>query len=310
MKCSIIIRAFNEEEHIGRLLEGLRHQTLKDVEIILVDSGSTDTTVEIAESLGAHVVRIPSEEFTFGRSLNYGIREATCEYIVIASAHVYPVYPDWLAALLHPLLDLRVALSYGKQRAPARAKFSEKQIFYQWYPELGKLHQETAFCNNANAAIRRSLWERNPYDETLTGLEDLAWAKWAQEQGYEISYVAEAEVIHTHHETPHGVFNRYRREAMAFKRIYPESHFSIYDFLRLSSANISSDIWHASREKVFWRSLVSILWFRLMQFHGTRLGHHETSLITPQLRETFYYARGRKSRHESRREVEPIQYHK
>jgi rhamnosyltransferase len=310
MKCSIIIRAFNEEEHIGRLLEGLRHQTLKDVEIILVDSGSTDTTVEIAESLGAHVVRIPSEEFTFGLSLNYGIREATCEYIVIASAHVYPVYPDWLAALLHPLLDLRVALSYGKQRAPARAKFSEKQIFHQWYPELGKLHQETAFCNNANAAIRRSLWERNPYDETLTGLEDLAWAKWAQEQGYEISYVAEAEVIHTHHETPHGVFNRYRREAMAFKRIYPESHFSIYDFLRLSSANISSDIWHASREKVFWRSLVSILWFRLMQFHGTRLGHHETSLITPQLRETFYYARGRKSRHESRREVEPIQYHK
>jgi rhamnosyltransferase len=310
MNCSIIIRAFNEEKHIGRLLEGIRRQTLKDVEIILVDSGSTDSTVEIAESHGAHVVRIPPEEFTFGRSLNYGIREAASEFIVVASAHIYPVYPDWLAALLHPLLDRHTALSYGKQRAPLSGKFSEKQIFHQWYPELGKLHQETAFCNNANAAIRRSLWEKNPYDETLTGLEDLAWAKWAREQGYEISYVAEAEIVHIHEETPRGVFNRYRREAMAYKRIYPESHFSIYDFARLASANISSDIWHAWHEQVLWSSLFSILWFRLMQFHGTRLGHRETSLITPQLRETFYYARGRRSGTEARREVEPIQYQK
>ena len=310
MNCSIIIRAYNEEKHIRRLLEGIRHQTLKDVETILVDSGSTDSTVEIAESYGAHIVRIPAEEFTFGRSLNYGIREATSEFIVIASAHVYPVYPDWLAALLHPLFDGQVALSYGKQRAPRSAKFSEKQIFHQWYPEQNKLHQATAFCNNANAAIRRSLWRRNPYDETLTGLEDLAWAKWAKEQGFEISYVAEAEIIHTHEETPRGVFNRYRREAMAYKRIYPESHFSIYDFMRLASANIASDFWHASNEKVLWKNLVSILWFRLMQFHGTRLGHRETSLLTPQLRETFYYARGRKTRAETSREVEPIQYQK
>lgn len=310
MNCSIVIRAYNEEKHIGRLLEGIRHQTLKDVEVILVDSGSTDSTVEIAESLGARIVRIAPEEFTFGKSLNCGIRQATSEFIVIASAHVYPVYPDWLAALLYPLLDEKVAVSYGKQRAPESGKFSEKQIFHQWYPEQGRLRQETPFCNNANAAIRRSLWERNPFDETLTGLEDLAWARWAVDQGYEISYVAEAEVIHIHEETPHGVFNRYRREAMAFKRIFPESHFSIYDFARLTLANIASDVWHAARERVLWRNAASIVWFRFMQFHGTRMGHRETSLITPQLRETFYYARERKSKKEARREVEPIQYHK
>ena len=310
MDCSIIIRAFNEEKHIGRLLQGIRHQTFRNSEVILVDSGSTDFTVEIAESYGARIVRIPPEEFTFGRSLNYGIREAASEFIVMASAHVYPVYPDWLAALLHPLLDKRVALSYGKQRAPVSAKYSEKQIFHQWYPETGQMHQETAFCNNANAAIRRSLWEKNPYDETLTGLEDLAWAKWARDRGYWISYVAEAEVIHVHNETPRGVFNRYLREAMAYKKIYPESNFSIYDFARLTSANIASDIWHASHENNLWKNLFSILWFRVMQFHGTRLGHRRTSLITPQLRETFYYARGKRSRMESKREVEPIQYQK
>src|SRR5215207_9077186 len=98
MNCSIVIRAYNEQNHIGRLLEGIRHQTLKDVEVILVDSGSTDSTIEIAELFGARVVSIPPEEFSFGRSLNYGVQEATHEFIVIASAHVYPVYPDWLAS--------------------------------------------------------------------------------------------------------------------------------------------------------------------------------------------------------------------
>jgi rhamnosyltransferase len=66
MNCSIVIRAYNEERHIGRLLDGIKHQTLKDVEVILVDSGSTDSTVEIAESYDARIVKIPSEEFTFG----------------------------------------------------------------------------------------------------------------------------------------------------------------------------------------------------------------------------------------------------
>lgn len=308
MNCSIVIRAYNEEKHIGRLLEGIRHQTVKDVEIILVDSGSTDGTVSVAESFGARIVRIRPDEFTFGRSLNFGIKSATRELIVIASAHVYPVYPDWLETLLRPFEDEQVALTYGKQRGPDFAKFSEQQIFHQWYPDVSKPRQETAFCNNANAAIRKSLWEKNNYDETLTGLEDLAWAKWANQQGFAISYVAEAEIIHVHNETPHGVYNRYRREAMALRKIYPEAHFNFYDFLRLTATNIFSDLWHAVREGVLLKNLFSIFWFRYMQFHGTRIGHRETSLVTPQLRETFYYARERKGKEEGRRDVEPIRY--
>lgn len=308
MNCSIIIRSYNEEKHIGRLLEGIRHQTVKDVEIILVDSGSTDSTVSVAESFGARIVRIPSAEFTFGRSLNYGVRAATRELVVIVSAHVYPVYPDWLETLLRPFDDDKVALTYGKQRGPDFAKFSEGQIFHQWYPDVSKPRQETAFCNNANAAIRKSLWEKNPYDETLTGLEDLAWAKWAKEQGHAIAYVAEAEIVHVHNETPRGVFNRYRREAMAFKRIHSEAHFNLYDFLRLTIANILSDLWHAAHGRVLLKNLASIFWFRYMQFHGTRIGYRESGSLTAQLRETFYYARERKPNDGAKRDVEPIRY--
>ena len=308
MNCSIVIRAYNEEKHIGRLLEGIRQQTLKDVEIILVDSGSTDKTVSVAESFGTRIVRIPSAEFTFGRSLNFGVREGTRDYVVIASAHVYPVYPDWLESLLRPFEDEQVALAYGKQRGPHSAKYSEQQIFHQWYSDAGKPNQETAFCNNANAAIHKSLWEQYPYDETLTGLEDLAWAKLAKEQGYKIAYVPEAEIIHVHDETPRGVFNRYRREAMAFKKIYPESHFSVYDFIRLTAMNILSDVWHAARERVLWKNIASIFWFRFIQFHGTRIEYRESGLLTPQLRETFYYARERKKKEGMKRDIEPIQY--
>jgi len=122
--------------------------------------------------------------------------------------------------------------------------------------------------------------------------------------------VAEAEVVHVHQETPRGVFNRYRREAMAFKRIHPEAHFNLYDFARLTVMNILSDLYHAARERVLWKNVSSIFWFRLMQFHGTRLGYRESGQLTPQLRETFYYARERKPKDSAKRNVEPIRYNK
>jgi rhamnosyltransferase len=308
MKCSIVIRAFNEADHLPRLLEGIRQQTVRDVEIILVDSGSTDDTVQIAESYGAKIVHISSAEFTFGSSLNVGVQAATHDLVVIASAHVYPLYPDWLKCLLLPFSDEQNALVYGKQRGAETSKFSESRIFKQWYPDTDIMRQENPFCNNANVAIRRAVWCENPYDETLTGLEDLAWAKRVQNTGYSISYVASAVVIHKHDETPHGVYNRYRREAMAFKRIFPESHFNIYDLIRLTGSNIASDLFHAARQREVWRHFKSILWFRCMQFFGTYQGYRQSGPVTQQLRQTFYYPHW-SSRDSEERDVQRIEYH-
>ena len=131
MHYSIVIRAYNEKKHLGRLLEGILRQSVKDVEVILVDSGSTDSTVDIAASSGVKVVHILPDEFTFGRSLNLGIEAASSPLIVIASAHIFPVYPDGLERLLAPFADPKVALTFGKQRGGATTKFSEHQIFAQ-----------------------------------------------------------------------------------------------------------------------------------------------------------------------------------
>ncbi|MDD1713402.1 MAG: glycosyltransferase [Methanoregulaceae archaeon] len=309
MHCSVVIRAYNEEKHIGRLLEGISQQTIQEVEVVLVDSGSTDATATIAAQHGVNVIHILPEEFTFGRSLNLGISATTQPWVVIASAHVYPVYPDWLERLLEPLSDTKVALVYGKQRGAEATLFSEHQILAQWYTDRSQPRQAHPFCNNANVAIQRSLWEEHSYDETLTGLEDLAWAQWAMRQGYGIAYIAEAEVVHVHHETPRGVYNRYRREAMAFKHLYPHERFHCWDFVRLSTTNIASDLWHATQQGALRDNWASIFWFRIMQFWGTYQGYRHPGPLTWKLRQTFYYPRGiRATSQIAPRNVEPIQY--
>ncbi len=306
---SIIIRAYNEAAHLPRLLEGIARQGIRDVETILVDSGSTDETAAIARQHGAKVVDIHPEEFSFGRALNRGIVAASGMIIVIASAHVYPVYPDWLERLTAPFADPSVALTYGKQRGMATTKYSEHQIFARWFPDEPNPRQSHPFCNNANAAIRRSLWEQHPYNETLTGLEDLAWAQWALAQGFGISYIPEAEIIHVHDEAPRAVFNRYRREGMAFKRLYDEAHFNLYDCARMIAANVLSDMRHARRERVLWANWRSIFWLRACQFWGTYRGYRAAhSPLTAPLRQVFYYPRGMQVGEAVARGAEPIRY--
>jgi rhamnosyltransferase len=309
MSTSIVIRACNEEKHIPRLLQGIEQQTLKDPEIILVDSGSTDHTLDIVSQYPVNVVQIQPEEFSFGYSLNRGISHAHGDLIVIVSAHVYPVYPDWLERLLAPFADPQVALTYGKQRGNALNKFSEAQIFQHWYPDHTQLHQPYPFCNNANAAIRRSLWEDQRYDEILPGLEDLEWAHRIMARGYTLSYVAEAEVVHVHEETPPMVFNRYRREAMAFKRLFPQEHYHLWHLIHNLTTNIASDIWHAARQRKLTSHFGEIFWFRWMQFWGTYQGYRRSGPLTWQLRQTFYYPRGISIASTSQtRDISPIQY--
>ncbi len=75
MNISLIIRTYNEEKHIGRLISGIRLQSFQNpvsMELIIVDSGSTDSTVSIARGLGAKILSINKQDFSFGRALNLG----------------------------------------------------------------------------------------------------------------------------------------------------------------------------------------------------------------------------------------------
>jgi glycosyltransferase involved in cell wall biosynthesis len=287
--CSILIRCYNEERHIGRLLSGIVQQSITDTEIILVDSGSTDATLTIASRYPVKIVHISPEEFSFGRALNMGCEVATRDFIVLASAHVYPLYKDWLENLLAFFTSDRVALVYGKQRGNELSKFSEHQVFAQWFPSVSNRSQSHPFCNNANAAIRRSVWEKILYDESLTGLEDLDWAKRALAQHYRIAYSADTEIVHVHEESFAHILNRYRREALALKQIMPDEQFTFFDFMRLFVSNCSNDLLKARHEGILRRELRSICAFRFMQFWGTYRGFTQKGPVSASLRQRFYY---------------------
>jgi glycosyltransferase involved in cell wall biosynthesis len=288
--CTIIIRSYNEEKHLRKLLEGIKRQTVfLNTEVILVDSGSNDNTVAIATEYGVKIINIKPHEFSFGRALNLGCLAAKGKFLLFASAHVYPLYTDWVEKMLNPFSDEKVALVYGRQVGCEISKYSEQQLFNKWFPAYSNYDQAISFCNNANCAVRKELWRAQPYDESLTGLEDLDWASKMQGRGYKIAYEAVAPIVHVHDETPARVKNRYRREAIALKIIYPHEHFSFLHFLKLTFGNICSDSFHALHDRQFFKNFISIISFRYMQFWGTYLGYHQKNQPNETLRKRLYY---------------------
>ena len=307
--CSIVIRAYNEEKHLEKLLSGIQLQTYPTVEVILVDSGSSDKTLEIAGKYPVTVVPITSSEFTFGRSLNRGIAAASGDLLVIISAHCYPVYPDWLDKLLGPFDDDQVAVCYGKQRGGESNHFSEHQFFRTYFPDVSQPDQGQPYTHNANAAIRKSFWDIHPYDEGLTGLEDLAWSSWAKEEGYKIAYVAEAEIIHVHEETYRQVHNRYKREAIAMKQILPASKFTLRNMISMLLRKTIRDISQSKKEEKLFKEFWGIICFRSLQYLGTWQGYRYSGKIDQSLHTKFYYPPGiLNEKIPLSRPVEPIQY--
>ncbi len=289
MKVAVVIRCRNEEGHIGRLLTGLMRQRQRPDEIIVVDSGSTDATLSIASAFPTRIVHIDAEDFSFGRACNVGVQATESDVSVFVSAHCYPLYDTWISEMAKPFSDPDVALVYGRQTGPPGVRFSEQRLFETWFPETSVPRQRHPFCNNANAAIRRSVWEGIRYDEYLTGLEDLDWAKRALEEGHVLAYNAEAPVVHVHEEDFAQVLNRYRREAIAHKQIYDEQRMHLVDAVRLGAVNVFSDWAAATRQQVPPRTYLSIAKFRIAQFAGTYRGFAQQGPVTALLRRRFYY---------------------
>lgn len=290
MRASIIVRTYNEAQHLPALLERCRalhaHQ---DTELLVVDSGSTDATVPIAERSGARVLAIDKAHFTFGRSLNIGCEAARGEYLVFISGHCRPVHDDWVDRLLAPLESAAADYAYGRQVGDASSRFSECQLFGKYYPEVSRIPQAGFFCNNANAALPRAIWREHPFDEGLTGLEDMELAKRLVDQGRRIAYVADAAVVHLHQESWHKVRMRFEREAIALQRIMPGVHVSPLDFLRYFTSAVALDFASAWRRGELVARVREIVMFRLMQYWGTFRGNREHRRLSAQAKEEYFY---------------------
>jgi len=296
---SVIVRALNEEKWLGKALAACKSQTLgngREIELILVDSGSTDATVSIAREHGACVVHIEKEEFTFGRSLNVGCEAAKGDVLVFISAHCIPTTDAWLEPLIRPIEEGLCDYTYGRQVGHETSRFSERQVFAHYFGESSRLPQQGFFCNNANAAIRAEIWRKHRFDEAVTGLEDMVLAKAVVNAGGRIGYVAESAVTHIHDETLKQTQRRYYREAMTMRAIMPEVHFHIWDMVSCFVAGVFHDARVAMGAKAFWKEAGGIIGFRFNQYWGTYRGHNEHRVLSQAQKISYYYPQSPKGR--------------
>ena len=293
MHISVVIRTLNEARHLPALLASLQQQQLggKSCEVVLVDSGSTDGTLQIAQDHGCRIVHIAKQEFSFGRSLNLGCLAAQGDVLVFVSGHCIPCTPDWLERLVAPLGKDDVVYSYGGQMGGEKTHFSEHQIFAKYFPQRSQVPQDGFYCNNANAALLRSEWERIRFDEELTGLEDMHLAKELVQRGSRIAYVAEAKVFHLHDEGWRQVKRRFEREAIALQRIMPEVHLTLLDVIRYAASAILLDLGAALNERRLGRHFTQIVAYRACQFWGAYKGNHVHRRLSRVAKERYYFPR-------------------
>ncbi|MEH6587173.1 MAG: glycosyltransferase [Halioglobus sp.] len=293
MLVSVVIRTLNEEEHLEELLQAIAVQKVAahEIETVIVDSGSTDSTLNIAERYGCRVTFISQADFSFGRSLNIGCEFANGGYLVFVSGHCIPVDEDWLANLIKPLQENVASYSYGRQLGRDTTKYSEHRFFEKTFPEYSKIPQQGYFCNNANAAITRESWQQFKFDEELSGLEDMHLAQQLVNSEGNVAYVADAPVYHIHNESWKQVRIRYEREAYALHQIMPQLHFTLGDFARYFLSGTLSDTSAAIREGRFLREFPGIFIFRLMHYWGTYKGNHEVRRLSHELKQRYFYAK-------------------
>lgn len=288
---SIIIRTFNEEAYIDELITSIEQQDPHNFnpEIVLVDSGSTDRTIEIAHGHGCKIKTIKRSEFSFGRSLNIGCEAATGDVLVFISGHCVPTDNQWLSRLCKPLLDGQASYVYGRQIGSNETRVSENRIFSKYFPPHPVVSKEDFYCNNANSAILREVWQKYRFDEELTGLEDIELAQRVVRDGGSIRYIEEALVVHHHNETWKAVRRRFEREAIALQKIMPQIHVGFFDMMRYFISSVIKDYVFILKNSKSKRKLIEIILYRWNQYQGTYLGNRELRKLSHAEKEKYFY---------------------
>jgi rhamnosyltransferase len=228
---SIVIPVKNGGADLCRCLDGIAAQALDDeVEIVVVDSGSTDGSIELARARGAVVHEIPPHEFSHGASRNLGASLANGEQLVFISQDAYPVDERWLGRLRSPLREEpSVAGVYGRQLPHVGARPPERyflDFLYGAEPRRQRvagtheLTMETTLFSNVNAAMPRTLWERFPFVEDIIMSEDQDWSRRVLLAGFTVVYEPAAAVRHSHNYTLGEAFRRFFDSGASADRAY------------------------------------------------------------------------------------------
>ena len=220
-KVSIIIRTKNEERWIKHCLEAVYEQSFRDFETIIVDNKSEDGTLVKAQQFPVKIIHL--DKYLPGKSINFGVDHSIGQYIVFLSGHCIPCNKEWLVNLVDSFDDERIAGVYGRQLPMSFTSAHDKRDLFITFGLDPKLQEKDCFFHNANSAIRRDVWEKIPFDNFVTNIEDRLWAAEVQKNGYLIKYTPDAPVYH-HHGIHHGGNEKRARSTLKVIEDISKSH--------------------------------------------------------------------------------------
>ncbi|HVZ97126.1 MAG TPA: glycosyltransferase [Chitinophagaceae bacterium] len=233
---SVVIPVKNGEGWLQNLFDGLSAQALfSQCEIIVIDSGSTDKSVELSESNNATVYKIPPHEFNHGLTRNLGVEKSKGKYILMTVQDAVPAGSDFLEEMISCFRDEVVMAVCGLQTVPALSTTNP----YQWYrpvsaPEIRCYHfpevemidrlspdVKRVACgwDNVCAMYRASHIKQNPFPKVVFG-EDMAWCKDVLRKGYKVCYNPKARVFHYHLYNKGYVYRRTFTELYWYYRLF------------------------------------------------------------------------------------------
>ncbi|HEV2437898.1 MAG TPA: glycosyltransferase family 2 protein [Verrucomicrobiae bacterium] len=229
---TIILRSYNEGWALRETLPALQAQEYKNRELIVIDSGSTDGSVELIRlARPKHFIQIAPHQYNPARVMNQGMQLAHSEFGLFLNADATPQGNHWLRPLAGALLDPKTAAVFGRQipRPDCQA------VFVHDYERCFGPNRESArwehFFSMASSGIRKDIWAKRGFDERMQYSEDDDYTRWCRAQDWRVVYVPESVVVHSHNYTPAQAYRRSFGEARALAAVWP-GHRTDVNFLR------------------------------------------------------------------------------
>ena len=283
---TVVIPVKDGGEDLMRCLDGVAAQRVdEEVEVVVVDSGSTDASVDHARAAGAVVTEIDPAEFGHGRTRNLGVQIARGELLVFTSQDAVANDERWLAGLAAAARSgAEVAGAYGRQLPHHDARPPERfflDFMYGPEPRVQRLRDgeeltfETTLFSNVNAAIPRWALERFPFRDDLTMSEDQEWSRRALRAGFSLVYEPEAGVRHSHAYTVRSAFRRFFDSGVSAEHAYVEGDASRAALRRAGTRYAREELawlWQSGQRR--WIPYTAV--YELGKFAGLQLGlrHH------------------------------------
>lgn len=228
-EASVIVRCRDEVRTLERTLESLRRQTVNP-EIVVVDSGSRDGSVDIARRYADQLIEIAPETFSFGHALNVGARAASAPIHFALSAHCYAESEDWVERAVGHYARDDVAGVTGYHSLPDATPLAGP--FYQ-DAEHARAHPFWGFSNHASS-WRASVWADHPFNEGLGAAEDREWAFRVLDAGWVIVFdpLLHVDLSHVWRSGLRELFTRQRGSARAIASFADLPPYRLRDCIR------------------------------------------------------------------------------